>query len=107
MLLALLFFFWILPIVTCCWYADANGYNIGKVFVCAFIAGWIGGILALVLLEPESEPSKSAQEEADERNRQAKYEQLRAHRAREDAVVKSERVQKLYDELVLGKKPKK
>lgn len=60
---------WIAPILVCSWLADRQGKDMIKVFACSFFLGWIGGILALLLL-PGGEPhdpqaEKWAREDAE------------------------------------------
>lgn len=73
--------FWVLPIFVCSWLADRQGKDLTKVFVCALLLGWVGGILALVLLEGgERQGGLEAQWEAEEEEleRQRKAAALRA-----------------------------
>ena len=92
---------WIAPIFVCGWIAESQGKNVMKVAISAFLLGWIGGVLALVLLDQTEE---SYDDRAAESDRNARYDKVRNQRDREDAAVKSERVKRAYDELVLGKK---
>lgn len=54
-LIFFVFLLWGLPMLLCGWIASGQGKSVKKVVVCAFVAGWIGGILALILLDAETE----------------------------------------------------
>jgi hypothetical protein len=65
----LIFLAWIAPILICSWLADRQGKDMIKVFACSLFLGWIGGILALLLL-PGGDPhdplvDKWAREDAE------------------------------------------
>lgn len=72
---------WVLPILVCSWLADRQGKDMIKVFACSFFLGWIGGILALLLLpggEPNDPLLKQWEKEDAELERQRNEAALRA-----------------------------
>lgn len=55
---------WILPAVICPWLAICQCKNERWVFLWAFLFGWLGGGLALAVLEPDEE-KLAARDEAN------------------------------------------
>ena len=62
-LLLFAFFLWILPIIVCCYISNEQGKSVEKTFLLAALFSWLGGVLAIVMLEKED--SKAAAQEAD------------------------------------------